>query len=89
MSVRTYSAADVARFFLSSAEPDDNDISNLKLQKLCYYAQGILTAMGGVPLFSESIYAWDHGPVVEQLYHACGQHRTHGAVLIRTLAEGN
>lgn len=32
MAVRTYKVSDVARFFLASAEPDDNDISNLKLK---------------------------------------------------------
>jgi uncharacterized phage-associated protein len=25
--------------------------------------------MRGAPLFGESLQAWDHGPVVEQLYH--------------------
>jgi uncharacterized phage-associated protein len=51
------------------ADPEGNDVSNLKLQKLCYYAQGIVSSMGDAPLFSESICAWDHGPVVESLYH--------------------
>jgi uncharacterized phage-associated protein len=68
MSCKTYSASDVANFFLSLVSPEDNDISNLKLQKLCYYAQGIVSAVRGVPLFNEEIQAWEHGPVVPSLY---------------------
>ncbi|MBY0530858.1 MAG: DUF4065 domain-containing protein [Xanthobacteraceae bacterium] len=69
MTLKTYSAEQIANFILASADPDDNDISNLKMQKLCYYAQGMLTAMRGTPLFHETIEAWDHGPVVPELYH--------------------
>ena len=71
----TYAARDVARYFMALADPEDNDISNLKLQKLCYYAQGIVSAMRGSPLFRERVEAWDHGPVVPVLYHeykGCG-----------------
>lgn len=69
MAFKTYSASEVAKYFLASADPDDNDISNLKLQKLCYYAQGLLTTMRGQPLFAEKVLAWDHGPVISELYH--------------------
>jgi uncharacterized phage-associated protein len=69
MVFKVYTAKDVARFALASADPDDNDISNLKLQKLCYYAQGIVTAMRGERLFKERVVAWDHGPVVPEVYH--------------------
>lgn len=69
MALKTYAANDIARYILSFANPEENDVSNLKLQKLCYYAQGLCSAMRGSPLFSEKIYAWDHGPVVEALYH--------------------
>jgi uncharacterized phage-associated protein len=69
MALKTYAANDIARYILSLANPEENDISNLKLQKLCYYAQGLCSAMRGSPLFEERIYAWDHGPVVEVLYH--------------------
>ena len=69
MSRRTYSADQIAAYFLSITDPEDNDVSNLKLQKLCYYAQGLCTAMRGAPLFSDRIEAWDHGPVVPNLYH--------------------
>ena len=70
----TYTADQIARFFLSLTDPEDNDISNLKLQKLCYYAQGLCTAMRGLSLFSDRIEAWDHGPVVPNLYHAYKQY---------------
>lgn len=74
MSMQTYRADQIARFFLSLVDPEDNDISNLKLQKLCYYAQGLCTAMRGAPLFSDRMEAWDHGPVVPSLYHDYKQH---------------
>ena len=61
---------DVAGYFLSKTDEDASDaISNLKLQKLVYYAQGFCLAMYGRPLFQESIEAWQHGPVCTALYH--------------------
>lgn len=39
----------------------------MKLQKLCYYAQGYALAQGKV-LFSEDFQAWQHGPVIFELY---------------------
>jgi uncharacterized phage-associated protein len=72
----TYGADQVAKFFLSLTDLEDNDVSNLKLQKLCYYAQGLCTAMRGAPLFRDRVEAWDHGPVVPTLYH---QYKQYGA----------
>ncbi|PZP42405.1 MAG: hypothetical protein DI601_18320 [Azospirillum brasilense] len=64
-------ANDIARYFLAKADPEIGDIiSNLKLQKLCYYAQGFHLALLDRPLFQEPIEAWQHGPVVPELYHA-------------------
>ena len=64
------SVYDVANYFLSQVDPDDDDcISNLKLQKLCYYAQGFYMALhNGVRLFDNDLEAWQHGPVVPELY---------------------
>ncbi|MBF0137457.1 MAG: SocA family protein [Magnetococcales bacterium] len=60
---------DVANYFLSLADEDAGDfISNMKLQKLVYYAQGFHLAMFDKPLFMEPITAWTHGPVVPLLY---------------------
>ena len=64
------SALDVANYFLASSQEEAGDlISNLKLQKLVYYAQGFHLAVFDEPLFNESIEAWTHGPVVPDLYH--------------------
>ena len=41
--------------------------SPMKLQKLCYYAQGYLLAEGA-ELFPEDFQAWQHGPVIPDLY---------------------
>lgn len=39
-----------------------------KLQKLCYYAQGLYGAITGERLFREELEAWIHGPVSPDLY---------------------
>ena len=62
-------AKDVSDFFLQLSEPEVGDIlSNLKIQKLVYYAQGLSLALYNQPLFEDEILAWEHGPVVENLY---------------------
>lgn len=64
------SATDVAAYFLAKVEVEDGElISNLKLQKLLYYAQGNHLALHGEILFPEPIEAWNHGPVVPSVYH--------------------
>ncbi|CAM8505744.1 TPA: Panacea domain-containing protein [Morganella morganii] len=67
---------DVADYFLSRCDDESGDtISNMKLQKLVYYAQGFSLALLGHPLFENKIEAWMHGPVVPDLYH---QYKSHG-----------
>ena len=48
---------------------DDSDISNLKLQKLIYYAQAFHLAIYELPFFDEDFEAWTHGPVCPEIYH--------------------
>ncbi len=62
---------DVANFFLLHASQDEEAelVTNLKLQKLVYYAQGFHLAACHLPLFDEKIVAWRHGPVVQELYN--------------------
>lgn len=62
-------ALDVAKYVLSlTDEKSGNTISNLGLQKLLYYVQGYYIACFNKPLFEENILAWDHGPVVKEVY---------------------
>ncbi len=63
-------ALDVSEYFLKGlSEPDEGDIiSNLKLQKLLYYAQGIHLAKYDEPLFKDEIVHWQLGPVVKSVY---------------------
>lgn len=64
-------AQDVANFFLNiAADTSDDPITNLKLQKLTYYAQGYHLALFQEPLFDQPIEAWTHGPVVPELYRS-------------------
>jgi uncharacterized phage-associated protein len=66
---------DVAAYFLKRQDPDAGDlVSNLKLQKLVYYAQGFHLAMESSPLFNERIEAWEHGPVCVLLYEEYKQY---------------
>jgi len=71
------SCFDVAKYFLSLTDEDSGDlISNLKLQKLVYYAQGFHLAIFDGPLFGDNIIAWEHGPVIPILYH---EYKDYGA----------
>lgn len=63
-----YSAYDIANYFLYKAKKDQELISNLKLQKLVYYAQGLHLASLGTSLFKEKIRAWNYGPIIPELY---------------------
>ena len=63
-------AFQVADAILTQSDPSVGDlISNLKLQKLLYYAQGFHLAIYGTRFFEEDVYAWQYGPVVPTVYH--------------------
>lgn len=59
---------DVADFFLAFANESGELLTNLKLQKLVFYAQAWHLANYGRPLFDEEFQAWVHGPVLPLLY---------------------
>ena len=63
-------ALEVARYFLFLARRVDagDTFSNLKIQKMLYYAQGYSLALRHKPLFDERIEAWENGPVVREVY---------------------
>lgn len=57
------SAKDVAKYILT-VQP----MTHLKLQKLLYFAYEEFLKKTGTKLFSDKIFAWDHGPVVQTVY---------------------
>ena len=57
----------VADFFLRRAGEWGYRVSHLKLQKLCWFAQGFYLGMRREPLFREQLRAWPDGPVVREL----------------------
>lgn len=74
-----YTAFDIAKYFLYKSQQDNQElISNMKLQKLLYYAQGLHLVFFNKPLFSQKIYAWTYGPVVKEIYHYYKEHGSQG-----------
>ncbi|MDK8314197.1 DUF4065 domain-containing protein [Corynebacterium imitans] len=65
------SARQIAEWFVAWAEEVDGaDITQLKLQKLLYYAKGLyMRSSAGLSLFEDRMEAWAHGPVVVDIYH--------------------
>ena len=65
-------AIDVGRYLIHLASPTEDEDSdclcNLRLQKLLYYVQGWHLASYAQPLFAERLEAWQHGPVVREIY---------------------
>lgn len=64
----TYTPAAVANVFLALAQAEGRSLSNLKMQKLIYFANGLYLASTGVPLVNEKFQAWTYGPVLLSLY---------------------
>ncbi|OUP09796.1 type II toxin-antitoxin system antitoxin SocA domain-containing protein [Collinsella sp. An2] len=50
------------------------ELTNLKLNKLVYYAQVEALRRNGAPLFDDAIEAWQYGPVEPLVYHTFKQY---------------
>ncbi len=72
-------AIDVANFFIDLANSDPDDcMTNLRVNKLLYFAQAWSLVRRGKPLFPDELQAWKFGPVVPSVYQAfkpCGRER--------------
>lgn len=58
----------VADYLLAASRERGEVLTNLKLQKLLYYAQAWHLAIEDKPLFGEDFEAWVHGPVLPSQY---------------------
>ncbi|MGJ7483734.1 Panacea domain-containing protein [Variovorax sp. LT2P21] len=62
-------ARHIANAFLQKAKEAGNPLTQLKLQKLVFFAHAWNLAIHNRPLLNENIEAWPYGPVVDGLYH--------------------
>ena len=64
------SAREVANFFIDLANCDEygDGMTNMRLNKLLFFAQGHYFARTGKPLFDDDFKAWEYGPVVSDIY---------------------
>lgn len=65
----------VADFFIVSAHKHGDCLTNLKLQKLVYYAQAWSLGLRGEEIFDADFQAWVHGPVCPALYARFKEYR--------------
>lgn len=66
---------DIADYFIAFSNVTNISITNLKLQKLVYYAQAWHLALYNRPLFQGYFQAWAHGPLLPKLYYQYRQFR--------------
>ena len=65
----TATADQVADYIIWRTHDAGDTLTNLKLQKLLYYAQAWYLALNGMRLFDDTFKAWVHGPVNLTTYH--------------------
>lgn len=71
METAKYFPSHIANFFLwlSKKEEKRDDMTNMKLLKLTYFAFAWYYALYKEKLFEEDIEAWGYGPVIPSIYH--------------------
>jgi uncharacterized phage-associated protein len=69
-----YSATAIANYFIKKAKDTGEPLSNMHLQKIIFFAHAAYFKQTGKPLFSDPVVAWQHGPVIESLYHRLKQY---------------
>lgn len=62
-------AMSIAKYLiLKASERTENDLTNLKLQKLLYFAQGVYSTFQCRSLIDEKFEAWEYGPVIRSVF---------------------
>lgn len=65
----SYSASLVAYAFVKKGIEEGRPLTQMKLQKMVYFAQGIYLALNKEPLVKDTFQAWKYGPVIPGIYH--------------------
>ena len=63
-----YPASVIAYAFVEKGIDEGQFVTQMKLQKMVYFAHGYHLAKYGEPLIDEKFEAWKFGPVVEEIY---------------------
>jgi uncharacterized phage-associated protein len=64
----TYDARQITNWFIQRASQEGRSLSIMSLLKLAYIAHGWRLEMQNAPLFNNRIEAWQHGPVIPDVY---------------------
>lgn len=64
----SYSASLIAYAFVKRGIDEKNFVTQMKLQKMVYFAHGFHLAKYGEPLVTELFEAWKFGPVIQSIY---------------------
>lgn len=74
--MKKYTFSDIANYFLCKAKKTGIAVTNLKLQKLVYYAQAWHLTFYDEPLMKGTEFeAWIHGPAIRDLWD---KYKTYG-----------
>lgn len=74
-----YSASLIAAIFVKKAIEEGNYLTQMKLQKMVYFANGYHLAKYGEALVEERFQAWKFGPVIPKIYQ---DYKLYGSDLI-------
>ena len=77
---------DVINFIILYSEESQDPLTNMRLNKFLYFAQGHSFKVLGRPLFNDDFKAWEYGPVIPEVYH---QYRDYGKGPIDSIEDYN
>ena len=65
----SYSASLIAYAFVKKGIEEGRPLTQMKLQKMVYFAQGVHLALYKEPLVQDTFQAWKYGPVIPDIYN--------------------
>jgi len=73
MKTKEYDARAIANYLLDLGDRENISLTNLHLQKVIFFSHGNYLKKFGQSLVANRFEAWEHGPVIPELYHALKQ----------------
>lgn len=63
-----YDALTIAMYIINKCFEEGAPVTNLRLQKLMYFIQGMSYVIKNRAMIKDEFYAWQYGPVVPKIY---------------------